>query len=116
MEAVAAAAPPEEPGLPPREPGVPLVPIDRVPVFTSGETHDTPVFDRNDLRAGDTIVGPALIREANATTMIEPHWSASVTATNGWCSTVPRPSLAQMTARIRITPIPFCWSFSATSS
>ena len=83
VEAVAAAAPPEEPGLPPREPGLPLAPIDRVPVFTSGETHDTPVFDRSDLRAGDTIVGPALIREANATTMIEPHWSASVTATNG---------------------------------
>ena len=83
VEAVAAAAPPQEPCLPPREPGVPLAPVDRVPVFTSGETHDTPVFDRNDLRAGDTIVGPALIREANATTMIEPHWSASVTATNG---------------------------------
>jgi 5-oxoprolinase (ATP-hydrolysing) len=83
VEAVAAAAPPEEPGLPPRDAGVPLEPVDRVPVFTGGETHATPVFERGDLRAGDIIAGPALIREANATTMIEPHWSARVTATNG---------------------------------
>jgi 5-oxoprolinase (ATP-hydrolysing) len=83
VEAVAAAAPLEEPALPPRDPAVPLVPIDRVPVFTSGETHVTPVFERAELRAGDIIAGPALIREANATTMIEPHWQARVTAANG---------------------------------
>jgi 5-oxoprolinase (ATP-hydrolysing) len=83
VEAVAAAAPPEEAALPPRDPAVTLAPIDRVPVFTGGETHDTPVFERGDLRAGDAIAGPALIREANATTMIEPHWSARVTATDG---------------------------------
>ena len=83
VEAVAAAAPPVEPALPPRDPSVPLQPIDRVPVFSGGETHDTPVYERGDLRADDTIAGPALIREANATTMIEPHWSARMTATNG---------------------------------
>jgi 5-oxoprolinase (ATP-hydrolysing) len=83
VEAVAAAAPLEEPALSPRDPAVPLVPIDRVPVFTSGETHVTPVFERAELRAGDIIAGPALIREANATTMIEPHWQARVTAANG---------------------------------
>ena len=32
------------------------------------------------LRAGDRIAGPALIREANATTVIEPGWTAEVTA------------------------------------
>jgi 5-oxoprolinase (ATP-hydrolysing) len=83
VEAVAAAALPEEPALPPRDAAMPLAAIDRVPVFTGGETHDTPVFERGDLRAGDIIAGPALIREANATTMIEPRWSARVTATNG---------------------------------
>ena len=30
--------------------------------------------------AGDVIAGPALIREANATTVVEPGWSAEVTA------------------------------------
>ena len=83
VEAVAPAAPPEEPALPPRDPAVPLAPIDHVPVFTGGETHATPVFERTDLRAGDSLAGPALLREANATTMIEPHWTARVTDTNG---------------------------------
>ena len=83
VEAVAAAKPPAEPALPPRDPSVRLNAIDRVAVFTGGETHETPVFERLDLCAGDIITGPALIREANATTMIEPHWAARVTDTNG---------------------------------
>jgi 5-oxoprolinase (ATP-hydrolysing) len=83
VEAMAAAAPLAEPALPPRDPAVALSPIDRVEIFTGGEAHNTPVFERGDLRAGHGIAGPALIREANATTMIEPHWAARVTATNG---------------------------------
>jgi 5-oxoprolinase (ATP-hydrolysing) len=83
VEAIAAAVPPEDSPLAPRDPGALLNPIDRVAIFTGGETHDTPVFERGDLRAEDVITGPALIREANATTMIEPGWSARVTDTNG---------------------------------
>jgi 5-oxoprolinase (ATP-hydrolysing) len=83
VEAIAAAAPPEDEALAPRDPAEPLAPIDRVAIFTGGETHDAPVFERRDLRAADVITGPALIREANATTMIEPGWAAQVTATNG---------------------------------
>ncbi len=55
-------------------------PIDSVALFTQGREHTTLVFDRTELRAGDTIRGPALIREANATTVIEPGWAAEVTA------------------------------------
>ncbi len=83
VEAIAAAAPPEDAVLAPRDPAEPLAPIDHVAIFTGGETHDAPVFERRDLRAEDVIAGPALIREANATTMIEPGWSARVTAGNG---------------------------------
>ncbi|MBW4024111.1 MAG: 5-oxoprolinase [Proteobacteria bacterium] len=83
VEAIAAAAPPEEPSLPPREAGEMLTAIDAVAVFSGGASHTTPVYERTDLRAGDRIAGPALIREANATTMIEPGWAARVTATNG---------------------------------
>ena len=83
VEAVAPAAPPEEPVLPPRSPGETLAPVDRVAIFSGGRTHRAPVYDRGDLRAGDGIAGPALIREANATTMIEPHWTARMTAANG---------------------------------
>ncbi len=57
-----------------------LARIDHVRIFTEDARHETPVFDRGDLRAGDVITGPALIREANATTVIEPGWAASVTS------------------------------------
>jgi 5-oxoprolinase (ATP-hydrolysing) len=53
-----------------------------VPVFTAGGEHPTPVLDREALRAGDRIAGPALIREAIATTVVEPGWTAEVTPRN----------------------------------
>ena len=53
--------------------------IDRVSIWTEGAAHDTPVFERTQLRAGDRIAGPALVREANATTVVEPGWRAEVT-------------------------------------
>ena len=56
-----------------------LTPVDRVVMWTGGAEHVAPVFDRTDLRAGDRIAGPALIREANATTVVEPGWRAEVT-------------------------------------
>ena len=49
-------------------------------MFTGDKDHAAPVFDRTDLLAGDRIAGPALIREANATTVIEPGWTAEITA------------------------------------
>ena len=55
-------------------------PVDNVSMWSGGQAHDTPVFERTALRAGDRIAGPALIREANATTVVEPGWTAEVTA------------------------------------
>ena len=55
-------------------------PIDTVPMWSGGREHETPVFDRTTLCAGDLLPGPALIREANATTVVEPGWTAEVTA------------------------------------
>jgi len=53
--------------------------IDSVRMVSGGEAHATPVFDRASLRAEDRIAGPALVREANATTVVEPGWTAEVT-------------------------------------
>ncbi len=52
------------------------------PVFCGDRWRQTPFFDRDALRPGDHIDGPAVIREANATTVIEPGWSASLTPLN----------------------------------
>ncbi|MGE0420276.1 MAG: hydantoinase B/oxoprolinase family protein, partial [Acetobacteraceae bacterium] len=56
-----------------------LTPVDTVPLFTAGAEHLAPVYERTALLAGDRIPGPALIREANATTVVEPGWTAEVT-------------------------------------
>jgi 5-oxoprolinase (ATP-hydrolysing) len=81
-EATAAGERVEEAALPAREGGDPPEPIDVVALWTAGAEHQAPVFDRESLRRDDRIPGPALIREANATTVVEPGWTAEVTALN----------------------------------
>ncbi len=44
----------------------------------AGALHATPVFDREALPIGAEILGPAIIREATGTTIVEPGWRASV--------------------------------------
>ena len=78
VEAIAPGETVTETHLPSRGAGAPEV-IDTVPVFTGGTEHATPVYDRAALLAGDVIAGPALVREANATTVIEPGWQAEIT-------------------------------------
>ena len=52
------------------------------PVFLEGQWRDTPFVDRDVLKPQDTITGPAVIRERNTTTVIEPGWRAEVTPLN----------------------------------
>ncbi|HEV7369318.1 hydantoinase B/oxoprolinase family protein [Arenibaculum sp.] len=60
----------------------PAEPIAGVRAFMAGETRDTPVYDRDTLRPGHAVDGPAIIREATATTVVEPGWRAEVTGRN----------------------------------
>jgi 5-oxoprolinase (ATP-hydrolysing) len=60
----------------------PAQPERRVRLFSGSAPHDAPVFRRQALRPGDMISGPAIIAEANATTIVEPGWQAHVTALN----------------------------------
>jgi 5-oxoprolinase (ATP-hydrolysing) len=71
-----------EAALPARVAGEAPQALDSVALFTNGAAHAAPVHDREALRAGDRIAGPALLREANATTVVEPGWEAEVTARN----------------------------------
>jgi 5-oxoprolinase (ATP-hydrolysing) len=70
-----------EPGIEIRKDGAPE-PVDYVEIFTAGAAHPTPVFERTALLATDKITGPAMIREQNATTIIEPGWQAEITPQN----------------------------------
>ncbi|MFD7290862.1 hydantoinase B/oxoprolinase family protein [Streptomyces sp. NPDC059863] len=52
-------------------------PYATVGMFTGGRVRETPLYRREDLRAGDTVTGPAVIAEADATTVVEPGWRAA---------------------------------------
>ena len=49
-----------------------------VRVFFDGGWTDTGLYQRRDVGVGDVVHGPAIIAEANATTVIEPGWAAGV--------------------------------------
>ena len=53
-----------------------------VRMYSAGQWHDAALVVREDLRPGDTIPGPAIIAEKNATTVIEPGWQATLTEFN----------------------------------
>ena len=96
--AVEATAPGEviaEATIPSRHQGAPE-PIDEITMWSGGTSHQTPVYERTALRAGDRIAGPALIREANATTVVEPGWTSEITGLDHMLlrRTTPRPRIA----------------------
>jgi 5-oxoprolinase (ATP-hydrolysing) len=82
VEAIGLTQVPDEapPQFRPRE--GPLLPLRTLQVYTEGAFHDTPVFDREALLPGDCITGPAILKEQNATTVIEPGWEARLTTRN----------------------------------
>jgi len=57
-----------------------LVPQATRPVFFDAAWHDTPFFERDALRPGDVLEGPAVICERNTTVVIERGWCSTLTA------------------------------------
>jgi 5-oxoprolinase (ATP-hydrolysing) len=51
-------------------------------VYFDGDWLDAPCFDRSELRPADAIDGPAIILEANTTTVVEPGWRAELSQDN----------------------------------
>ncbi|PDT46499.1 5-oxoprolinase [Sinorhizobium fredii] len=47
---------------------------------SQGELHDAPVALRSDIKPGQRLAGPAIIVEANQTTVVEDGWQAELTA------------------------------------
>ncbi len=54
--------------------------VDRVRMHSAGAEHETPIYDRDRLLPGQRVDGPAIVRETTGTTVIEPGWSALVSA------------------------------------
>jgi 5-oxoprolinase (ATP-hydrolysing) len=83
--AVAEATGPEESGtaaqaLSPRAADTPLVPADTVRFHADDGWTDAPLYRGADLRPGDVVAGPAVLSDANATTVVDTGWQATATA------------------------------------
>jgi N-methylhydantoinase A len=53
-------------------------PRDRFPVHLESGVTDVPLYDRTTLGAGDTIAGPAIVSQLDATTVVLPGWTGEV--------------------------------------
>ncbi|MBN8847863.1 MULTISPECIES: hydantoinase B/oxoprolinase family protein [unclassified Sphingomonas] len=79
VEAILPGTPVAMPALADRKGALPA-PLEAIALWSGGREHRAPVHDRDALRPGDRIAGPALIREAIATTVVEPGWRLEVGA------------------------------------
>ena len=79
VEAIGASdAPPEiKPAVAARDSA--LQPLKTVAMYGAGRWRDTTLFGRAQLCVGDIVPGPAIIAEANSTTVVEAGWQALVT-------------------------------------
>ncbi|HEY1178631.1 MAG TPA: hydantoinase/oxoprolinase family protein, partial [Phytomonospora sp.] len=59
--------------------GTETLAAEQVAMFTGGEWTRVPLHVRDRLRPGHRVDGPAVVAEANATTVIEPGWSGELT-------------------------------------
>jgi 5-oxoprolinase (ATP-hydrolysing) len=59
-------------------PGGEAAPVARVRMFCRDAWCEVPLYERESLAAGARLDGPAIVAEANATTVVEPGWCAEV--------------------------------------
>ena len=77
-------------------------PLTEVAMFSGGANLAARVYDRERLAPGCRVAGPAVIIEANATTVVELGWAAEVSRRNHLVLTrvAPRPGRAQVGAAV----------------
>src|SRR5690606_12534925 len=57
-----------------------LTPLATVQASRAGQMRAAPLYDRDAMRPGDVVDGPAILRERTATTVVEPGWRAELNA------------------------------------
>jgi N-methylhydantoinase A len=65
-------------------------PVGRQAVVFRGRAHWTPIWRRSDIAKSARIVGPAIVCEYSATTVVPPAWRAAVDRTGGLVMEAPR--------------------------
>ena len=79
VEAFGRSDAPQEMARTPQPRSTPLQAAATVRMHSGGSWHPSALYPRATLQPGDVITGPAIIAEANATTVVEPGWQAQVT-------------------------------------
>lgn len=105
VEAVGSAGPPVDHFVefPARE--GPLRPAAEVSLYAEGRQQGCPLFSRDRMRPGDTVDGPAVIAEADATTVVDPGWRAAVGEHGHLLLTRVRPRLGRVAVGTEVDPV-----------
>ncbi|MFD8392640.1 hydantoinase B/oxoprolinase family protein [Streptomyces sp. NPDC059680] len=82
-----------------------LRPVDTVRMFTEGRWQPTRLYRRRDLRPGDSVEGPAIIAEADATTVVDPGWRAAADERGDVVLTRSRPRPSRTAVGTTVDPV-----------
>lgn len=83
----------------------PLTPATTVRLFTAGRWQQAALYIREQLRPGDLILGPAIIAEKNATTVVEPQWQAELSDLDHLILSRTRPRSTQRAIGTTVDPV-----------
>ncbi|GGM68493.1 hydantoinase B/oxoprolinase family protein [Dactylosporangium sucinum] len=74
-------------------------------LYTGGAWREVPLHERDRLRPGDTVDGPAIVAEADATTVLDDGWRATVTKFGHLLLGRVRPGAQASGATARVDPV-----------
>ncbi|MFD3415119.1 hydantoinase B/oxoprolinase family protein [Streptomyces cyaneofuscatus] len=93
-----------DPGHPAPREGA-LRPRATVTMYAEGREQQAPLHRREDLRPTDTVTGPAVVAEDDATTVVDPGWQAATNATGHLVLTRARPRPDRTAVGTRVDPV-----------
>ena len=100
-----ASQPPNNKTKPPKIEEKPAEPLETLRFFSGQSFHDAHVYLREGMQPGNTIDGPAIVIEPNATTVIEPKWAGRVDSDDQLVLSRQTPRVQKSTIGIEADPI-----------
>ncbi|WP_426501443.1 hydantoinase B/oxoprolinase family protein [Streptomyces sp. D54] len=86
-------------------PDTPPDPADTVRLYAEGRWQRAPLYRRTDLRSADTVTGPAVVAEDDATTVVDPGWRAEAAPTGHLVLTRSSPRPERTAVGTRVDPV-----------
>ncbi|MFE2979519.1 hydantoinase B/oxoprolinase family protein [Streptomyces sp. NPDC059258] len=83
----------------------PPAPADTVDLYAEGRWQHAPLYRRADLRPADTVTGPAIVAEDDATTVVDPGWQAEAAPTGHLVLTRSTPRHERTAVGTRVDPV-----------